>query len=166
MHTTKLIAIVWFGACSIASAQDVLLAGHVQRVILQPSGSENCPRPCPAVAPLQPNGSRTVCVYNGGGCETLEVKVDQVYRGEAGGGTRQFKSRIGEWGPKFPVTEQQIVVSEEAGLVSWSPVTERDGRLFIDPKRLRSIAGVPTSATGSGDLVALDDLLARIGARR
>ncbi|RFP15989.1 hypothetical protein D0T23_08815 [Duganella sp. BJB475] len=104
-------------------------------------------------------------MYNGGGCETLEVKADHVYRGEAGDGTRQFKSRIGEWGPRFPVTEELIVVSEEAGSVSWSPATERDGRIFIDPKRLRSIAGVPTSATGSADLVALDDVLARIGAR-
>jgi hypothetical protein len=75
----------------------------------------------------------------------MEVRVDHVYRGEAGGATRQFKSRIGEWGPGFPVTAKQIVVSEKGGKVSWSFALERNGRIFIDPKRLRSIGGVSTS---------------------
>lgn len=165
MTNFKLIATALFGACSIASAQDVLLTGHVQRVILQPSGTENCPRPCP-VATVRPNEMTRVCIWNGGGCETMEVKVDRVYRGEAGEQTRQFKSRIGEWGPRFPVTEAKIVVSEEAGNVFWSHATVREGKIFIDPKRLRSVGGVPTSVAGDGELVALDEVLARSGAGR
>lgn len=96
----------------------------------------------------------------------MEVKVDHVYRGEAGGQTRQFKSRIGEWGPRFPVTRQQIVVSEEAGNVVWSHATRRDGRIFIDPKRLRSVGGVPTSVAGDAELVALDEVLVRSNVAR
>ncbi|OEZ57735.1 hypothetical protein [Duganella sp. HH105] len=166
MSIVKLVMVALLGLCSLASAQDVLLVGHVQRVILQPSGTENCPPPCPVVAPVQANGLRTVCVYNGGGCQTMEVKPDHVYRGDAAGETLQFKSRIGEWGPSFPVTEQAIVVSQEGGSVSWSFATERDGKLFIDPKRLRSIGGVPTSIGGTTELVALDDVLARLGGGR
>ena len=161
-----LIATALFGACTLASAQEVVLTGHVRRVILQPSGTENCPPPCPAVDPVQANGMQTVCVSNMGGCQTLEVEVDKVYRGEAGERIRLFKSRIGEWGPSFPVTSKQIVVSESAGNVFWSLATVRDGRIFVDPKRLRSVSGVAISAAGDGDLVALDEVLARSGAGR
>jgi hypothetical protein len=166
MTNFKLIAAALFCACATASAQDVLLIGHVQQLILQPSGTEHCPPPCPATATIQAKGMQTVCVSNDGGCQTMEVKVDHVYRGEAGGPTRRFQSRIGEWGPSFPVTEKQIVVSEEAGRVYWSPATVRDGRIFIDPKRLRSVSGASTSTTGDGELVALDDVLAQTRATR
>jgi len=91
----------------------------------------------------------------------MEVKVDRVYRGTTTGPIRQFKSRIGEWGPSFPVTDKQIVVSEEAGLVSWSLVTLQDGKIHIDPTRLRSIGGVPTAPDGESGLVELDEVLAR-----
>lgn len=155
------IAAILLATGSMASAQDVLLSGHVQRVILQPSGSENCPPVCPATSTMHPDGSQTICVSNMGGCQTMEVKVDHVYRGETQGATRQFRSRIGEWGPSFPVTDKLIVVSEEQGNVFWSPATERDGQIFIDPQRLRRIAGVPTSTTGATELVSLSEVLAR-----
>lgn len=106
MNMIKFVAVALFGGCSIASAQDGLFAGHVQRVILQPSGTEDCPRPCPVEGTLRADGLRTVCISNSGGCQTMDVKVDQVYLGEAGDGTRRVQSRIGEWGPDFPVTEE------------------------------------------------------------
>jgi len=162
VNLIKFIAVALLGGCSIASAQDGLFAGHVQRVVLQPSGAENCPPPCPVEGTLQPNGLRTICVSNAGGCQTMDVKVDQVYLGEAGDETRRFESRIGEWGPSYPVTEKQIIVGVEAGRVSWSLATVKDGRIFIDPKRLRSIAGVPTATKNSEDLVALDEVLAKV----
>jgi hypothetical protein len=163
MRELLLIASVLLTTSSMASAQDLVLTGHVQRVILQPSGSENCPPACPATSTMHPNGSQAICVSNMGGCQTMEVKVDHVYRGVAQGETRQFKSRIGEWGPSFPVTDKLIVVSEEKGNVFWSPATERDGQIFIDPKRLRRIAGVPTSTKGDTELVSLREVLARSG---
>jgi hypothetical protein len=165
MNRSNLIAGALLAACSIASAQDVVLTGHVQRVILQPSGTENCPPPCPAIVTVNPDGTQTVCISNGGGCQTMEVEVDHVYRGEATERFRLFKTRIGEWGPSFPVTAKQIVVSEHAGNVFWSVATLRDGRIFVDPKRLRSVGGVPTAAGADDDLVALDDVLARSSVR-
>ena len=93
----------------------------------------------------------------------MEVAVDKVCRGEASGRVKLFKSRIGEWGPSFPLTNQQIVVSEHAENVFWSLATVRDGRIFVDPKRLRTVGGVPTLAGADGELVALDDVLARSG---
>ncbi len=166
MTKSLLVAAALLGACAIVSAQDVVLTGHVQRVILEPSGTENCPPPCSTGAPAQANGMQTVCVSNGGGCQTMEVAVDEVYRGDAGGRIRVFKSRIGEWGPSFAATSRQIVVSESAGNVFWSAATVRDGKIFVDPKRLRSVGGVAISAAGDGDLIALDEVLARSGARR
>lgn len=167
MTDFRLIAtVVALSACSIASAQDVLLTGHVQRVILHPSGAENCPPVCPAIATEHPDGKTTICVSNAGGCQTMEVNVDHVYLGKVDGGTRQFKSPVGEWGPSFPATGEHIVVSEEAGNVFWSPATERDGKVFIDPKRLRTIGGVPTSLKGDSQPVALDVVLARVSTGR
>jgi hypothetical protein len=146
-----------------SGAAEILLAGHVQRVILQPSGTPDCPPPCADFAPL-PDGSRVVCVTNQGGCQAMEMKVDQVYLGQAGA-THTFRSRIGEWGPSFPVTTQQIVVRQEGTSVWWSPATLREGRVYIDPKRLHTIGGVATAADGAdGELVALDEVLGRVNA--
>lgn len=96
----------------------------------------------------------------------MEVRVDHDYRGVSQGQIRQFRSRIGEWGPSFPVTDKQILVSEEAGRVSWSPVTAMDGKVYIDPRRVRSIDGVPTSQDGERELVPLDEVLAHSGLAR
>lgn len=83
----------------------------------------------------------------------MEVKIDHDYRGESQGLVRTFKSRIGEWGPSFPVTDKQILVSENAGRVSWSLTTTLDGKVFVD--------GAPTSQDGERKLVPLDEVLAR-----
>jgi len=152
-------------ASSIASAGDVLLAGHVQRVVLTPSDTGDCPPPC-GILPPAPDGAQRICVTNAGGCEAMEVKIDRVYLGQAGA-MHEFKSRIGEWGPRFPATTRQIVVLEEGGHVWLSVATERDGKVFIDPKRIRTIGGVPTAAKGKDDeLVALDEVLERVHAKR
>jgi hypothetical protein len=164
MRYASLITVALLGACSLASAEDLVLTGYVQRVILQPSGTENCPPPCPPVTTL-PDGKQRLCFSNGGGCQAMEVKVDKVYRGAAGGPIRQFKSRIGEWGPTFPVTDKQIVVSESGGNVFWSLATVRDGKIFVDPRRLRTHGGVPTQPVADGELVALDDVLAASASR-
>ena len=157
----RLLAALAFSISQMASAQDVLLLGEVQRVIVQPSGTAGCPPPCPPVT-LYPDGSKRICISNGGGCQTMDVKIERVYRGDAKGETRRFKSRIGEWGPTFPVNEKRIVVSEEAGVVTWSPAIEQDGKIFIDPGRPRRRGGISTSAADDdGGLVRLEDLLAR-----
>jgi hypothetical protein len=155
-------AALLLGICSIASAQDVLLAGHVQRVILQPVGTENCPKLCPAMSTKHADGTTTICISNAGDCETMDVKVDQVYAGQADA-VRQFKGRSGEFGRRFPVTDQQVIVSEQAGAVQLAVVTERDGKQFIDPKRLWKFNGLTASRAGDDAIVPLDEVLARLG---
>lgn len=147
-----------------AAAQDVLLTGHVQRVVLQPPGTENCPPACP-METRHPDGSMTVCVSNMGGCEAMEVKVDRVYAGQADG-LRTFKGRIGEFGPSFPVTSRRVVVSQEGSAVHVALVTDRDGKQFIDPKRLWKFGGLAASAPDDEALVDLDVVLARLGLQR
>jgi hypothetical protein len=165
MIRSGLTAALLLGACSLASAQDVLLAGHVQRVTLLPSGAENCPPVCPALATKHPDGTTTVCISNYGGCEAMDVKVDQVYAGQADP-VRQFKERIGEFGPRFTATSQQVIVSQEGDSVHVAVVTERDGKQLIDPKRLWQFGGLAASSPGDAPLVDLDVVLVRLGVRR
>lgn len=153
-------------ACSLAAAQDVLLTGHVRRVVLHPSGGPECPPVCPAPAARNPDGSNRVCISNDGGCQIMDVDIDHVYRGAASGMTRRFTSRIGEFGPSFPVTTRQLVVSERGGVVSWSEATERDGRIYVDPPHPRHAGGVLDAMDGNDEQVSLDDVLARWDARR
>jgi hypothetical protein len=91
----------------------------------------------------------------------MEVAVDHVYRGSVAGATRTFTARVGEWGLDLPAAGKPVVVSEEAGKVVWSPIVERDGKMFVDPKRLPGLGGVATAAKGDSALVALDEVLAR-----
>jgi hypothetical protein len=149
---------------SSAAAEHLLLSGHVQRVILQPPGVGDCPPRC--VRPRDiPEGHEWVCISNLGGCETMEIKVDKVFLGSADGPLHTFKKRIGEWGPRFSPVEGRVVVSQEfTDVITWSPATDQDGKTYIDPKRLHSIAGVPTSGlpANQGKLVAIEDLLERL----
>jgi hypothetical protein len=158
MKISLSVAIALFGTSAFASAEDIVVTAHVQRVVLLPSGVENCPPPCPVEAKVNPDGSRFVCVSNAGGCQTMEVKIDHVYRGPTGAITRQFSTRIGEFGATFPATNQQIVVSQEGDNVRWSYAIEQNGKIYIDPKQLRSVAGVATGAKGGDELVSLDEV--------
>lgn len=158
-HLTSLFFTLFLPcACVGTSARNVVLTGHVQKVTLLPFGVDDCPPPCPAHD--IPN---TVCISNAGGCQIMEVAVDKVLLGDAGP-VRMFKMRIGEWGPTFGVTTQPIVVSEDAGKVSWSEAVMRGGKIYIESKRLRHIGHVNARDLGpdSDGLVSLDAMLERV----
>jgi hypothetical protein len=161
MFKQIVLAAALCGVGNVASADDVLMTAYVQQVILQPRGSAQCPELCPEAAPGNPDAPKRVCVGNDGGCQIIDVKVQQVYRGQAAGPMRRFASRIGEWGPNYPLSSRLIAISEDRGNVYWSPITERDGRILIDPQRLRFIGGVQIAQAGDGPLLALDEALAR-----
>jgi hypothetical protein len=165
MMKSILIAAILLGACALARAEERMLLGHVQRLTLEPAGTGSCQRQCPALAAEHADGSRTVCVSPNAACETMEFKVDQALVGESGA-TRQFKTRGGEFGPFFQAVSVPVLVTEEAGSVHWAPVIEQEGKQFIDPKRLWKFRGVPASNPGDGELVELDEVLARLGVRR
>jgi hypothetical protein len=161
-HFRKFI-LVLLAMTTPASAQDVLLAGKAQRVVLQAYGTDGCPDPCEAREPPAA-GIQRVCIHNGGGCESLEVRVQQVFLGDAGATTRVFKQEIGEWGPRFTDWRRQVVVSQEGERISWSPAHLHDGKIYIESKQLRSIRNVNTRDAGpdENDLVALDAVLERV----
>ncbi|CUI06988.1 hypothetical protein [Massilia antarctica] len=163
MNHVRPLALALLVAVSQASAQDVLLAGKAQRVVLLAYGAEGCPDPCEARKP-QSDASQWVCISNGGGCESMEVKVEQVFWGDAGGTTRVVKQGIGEWGPRFTDWRGQVVVNQESGSISWSPAHVRAGKIYIESKKLRSVRNIKTSDLDpdDDDLVALDSLLKRV----
>src|SRR5450830_1381603 len=161
MYKQVALAAALCGIGGAASADVVLMTAYALQVILQPRGSEQCPELCPEQPAGNPDAPRRVCIANDGGCQTIEVKVQQVYRGQATGPVRRFASRIGEWGPDYPLSARLIVIGEDRGNVYWSPITERDGRIFIEPQRLRTIGGVRITQPGDGPLLALDEALAR-----
>jgi len=106
-------------ALTAPCAAEELLFGRVQKVIQQPSGADGCPEPCP----IEPVGSRTVCISNGGGCEAMELKVERDFLGRrAPGSVWSVSKRVGEWGTAFPVTVQPIVV-------------HHDGQVLVHPDR-------------------------------
>jgi hypothetical protein len=162
---SALLAALLLGASPLASAEARLLLGHVQRLTLEPSGTANCPPVCPAMVTEHADGSRTVCMSRNGACETMEFAVDQALVGESAV-TRQLKARSGEFGPFFQAASVPVLVIEEGGSVRWAPVLELDGRQFINPVRLWKFKGLPAASPGDGELVELDDVLARLGVRR
>ncbi|NHZ96708.1 hypothetical protein [Massilia sp. CCM 8734] len=162
MNHFKTCMLVLLAFTAQATAQDVLLAGKAQRVVLLAYGTEECPDPCVARAPQ--DGRQWICINNGGGCERMDVEVKQVFLGEAGGTRRVFKKGIGEWGPSFTDWRGEVVVSQEGDRISWSPAHMRGGKIYIESKKLRSIRNVKTSDLGPDpdDLVALDAVLDRV----
>lgn len=119
-------------SCAPAFAQQALVAGTIQKVSYEPRGSDECPEPCPAVTP-RADGLTTVCISNAGGCESVELKVEQDVTGQSPRGSlRRFgKKRIGEWGPVFPVTAKLIAVHQHDQSLSWTPAVLRDGRVYV-----------------------------------
>jgi hypothetical protein len=165
MMKSTLIAALLLGACPLASAGSQMLLGHVQRLTLEPSGTPNCPPTCPAMVTEHADGSRTVCMSRNGACETMDFKVDQVLVGESDA-IRQFKARSGEFGPFFQAARGPVLVIEEEGRVGWAAILDREGKQFIDPRRLWKFKGMPASRPGDAELVELDAVLARLGVQR
>ncbi|MCD2518595.1 hypothetical protein LQ564_20055 [Massilia sp. G4R7] len=120
-------------------AAEELLAGRVQKVIQQPSGADGCPPPCPVEPETLPDGSRRICVSNGGGCEAMELKVERDFLGRRQPGSAwSVSKRVGEWGSALPVTSQLIVVHDDGTRLRWTPAVMRDGQVLVHPDRFVS----------------------------
>lgn len=118
-----------------ASASDQLFAGTVQRQIVEPSGTSDCPPPCPANPKPDANGMTRVCVSNAGGCQIVELKVLHDYLGSSNEPIEKFSSRTGEWGKlNFPDSATPVLVHAVDGVAHWTELTTRDGVDLIDPR--------------------------------
>jgi hypothetical protein len=157
------LALVASAPCACGAAETPLvLTAHVQRVVLQPPGTADCPPSCSRPSSLPPN-TEWVCISNDGGCETLDVTVDQVLLGSVAGPQHVLQRRIGEWGPRFPCTSVQLAIVEDEGNISWSTITLRDKQRLIDPTRIRRLGRVDTATlpATADNLVSLEDLIDR-----
>lgn len=129
-----LLLLAAFAALS-AHASEQLFTGTVQRQIVEPSGTPDCPPPCPANPKPDANGMTRVCVSNAGGCQVVEVKVLHDYLGTSNETVQKFSSRTGEWGQlHFPDSATPVLVHAVDGVAHWMPLTTRDGVDLIDPK--------------------------------
>lgn len=127
--------------CASASAQQALVAGTIQKVSYQPRGADDCPDPCPRMEARLADGSTRICISNGGGCESIELKVERDFYGTSPRGSlRRFEKRIGEFGPTFPVTSRLIVIRQDGERLHWTPAVLRDGRVHVVPDSFNSLA--------------------------
>lgn len=120
-----------------AAAEEVLIAGRIQKIILEPNGSDACPKPCPAMATTLPDGSTRICLQLGGGtCESVELKVERDYLGgRPEGSTWTERHRAGEFGQTFSTYGGLIVVYQNGARPSWTPAMQRDGQILVHPER-------------------------------
>ena len=127
-------------ASAPASAQHALVAGSIQKVSYEPRGSDDCPEPCPPVAP-RADGLTAVCISNMGGCESIELKVERYAEGVSPRGSRRSfgAQRIGEWGPTFPVTSKLIAVHQDGKRLTWTPAVLRDGQVYVLPNSFKRL---------------------------
>ena len=117
-------------------AAEELLAGRVHKIIQQPSGADGCPAPCPVGPDTSPDGTHRICISNGGGCETMELKVDRDFLGRREPGSAwSIGKRVGEWGSAMPITSQLIVVYDDGKRLHWTPAVARDGQVLVHPER-------------------------------
>lgn len=118
-------------------AQDLLFTGQVQQLTHKPSGVGDCPPPCGWPKPPK-DGIEMVCISNQGGCQIAEVNVIHDYLANNSARSHTIRARTGEWGGDIlPVTAQTILVYSRPGSTRWAPIIERDGKQYVEPKKLQ-----------------------------
>ncbi len=134
-----LISAMGLTLATTSLAEEFLFVGQTQQLTLQPSGVGACPPPCgwPKAAK---DGIESVCISNAGGCQIATVKVIKDFLANGDAATRTFEARTGEWGGLLlPVTGQPLLVYRNNGGTWWAPVVERDGKQFVDQKKMHGV---------------------------
>lgn len=157
------------GAALPALAQESLLVGRVESVTLRPSGTEDCPKPCPALSTTDARGVTHVCISTSGGCQKTLFHTEQVLLGDERTGPRVFEQRTGEFGmPRFPVTSAPVLVYLDRDGAHPVALIDRNGSPHFLAKQLQwatiggvAIASLTPDANGE---IALDALTGRFPA--
>ncbi|WLI90360.1 hypothetical protein Q4S45_04340 [Massilia sp. R2A-15] len=167
MAKQRLLMLILAASCSLTQAEEILVVGTVERILLLPFGSEQCPPVCQMATPL-PDGGTRVCISNACGCEVTELKVDKVLAGGAKGATLQVKSHVGEWcRPTFPISSKPLLVQVKDGQPRWSRIEAHDGRDYFDAKPFSTIGAVAVgSLQDAQGKVRLDTLLEHLSQQR
>jgi hypothetical protein len=155
------IFVLLMARCVAAPAGELLVSGHVEKVVDCLNGSAGCPAACP---PDSTEGavSRRVCVSNACGTETADIRVDKVFAGSDAGKVLHIETPIGEsCKAVFAVSAQPVLVQLGAGQPRWSPIIDRDGKAYVKAAAFGSVGGIAVAAlpADADGLVALDQLL-------
>lgn len=150
-----------------ASATEQLFTGSVQKIVMRQHGVDGCP---PVCGPAAADGSIQVCVSNSAGCQSTEIKVQDVFIGDARPGSIiTVDSSVGEWSePVFYISPKPVLVLLHGDAHEWADIKTKRGKLYFKTARHLSIGGVPTRSlrTDADGMASLEELLARIRAAR
>lgn len=141
MNKSIFVFAALIGFNSLASAEELLISGRVESILLLRSGSEHCPD---LSSPHKnADGSQRVTISNDGGCQQATIRVSQTLLGKPQPQTITIATRIGEFGqPSLPLQASDILIDADAGAVHWSELEQKNGATFFASKPFKSIGGV------------------------
>lgn len=152
-----------------ASAAEQVFTGQIQKIVMRLHGVDGCRSICRPATANEP-GLEQVCFSNSAGCQSTEIKVEEVFIGDARPGSIvTVESTVGEWSePVFYVSPKPVLVHLNGGEHEWADIKMRGGKLYFKAARHLSIGGVPSRSlrADADGMVSLDQLLARIRTSR
>jgi hypothetical protein len=137
--------ILLFGATGAVAADELLVAGRVESIVLTPAGAPGCPD-------LNDMRGPRLTVSNDCGCQEARIKVEQTYVGDSPGATLSITSRLGEWcKPTLPVSAAAILVRTQGPETKWSPLEIKDGVQLFKPASFTYVGGYQMKAMPADD---------------
>ena len=141
-------------------AEELLIAGRVESVLLVARGAPSCIDPADVPAETK-NGVRAVLISNGCGCQESTIRVDQTFAGTPPGATLVLKTALGEWcRPSLTVSMHPALIQVKDGSVRSAPL-DGDGRFEAKPFTVILGVRASTLAVDAEGRASLDALLAR-----
>jgi len=141
-------------ASAAAAADELLVSGHVESILLLPSGSEHCPNL--SGSSKNADGAQRVVISNDGGCQQATIKVSHTLLGKPQPATIIIATRLGEWGrPSLPLQAGDILIHADAGTLRWSELAQKNGVAFFESKPFKTVGGVQIATLphdGDGDI--------------
>lgn len=143
-----------------ASADELLIVGPVESVLLVARGAPGCIDPAD-LPPEKKDGISRVIVSNSFSCQEGTIRVDRTFAGKPPGATLVLKTPLGEWcRPLLGVSMRAALIQVNDGGVRSAPLDD-DGR--FEAKPFTMLLGVPANslAVDANGRASLDALLAR-----
>ena len=145
MNKSAVLVAALIGMHTLAPADELLVSGRVESILLLPSGSSK-----------NADGSQQVSISNAGGCQQATIKVSHTLLGKPQPATIIIATRLGEWGrPSLPLQAGDILIHADAGTLRWSELAQKNGVAFFESKPFKTVGGVQIATLphdGDGDI--------------
>jgi|GEM_PF-6889899 len=145
MNKSAVLVAALIGMHTLAPADELLVSGRVESILLLPSGSSK-----------NADGSQQVSISNAGGCQQATIKVSHTLLGKPQPATITIATRLGEWGrPSLPLQAGDILIYADAGTLRWSELAQKNGVAFFESKPFKTVGGVQIATLphdGDGDI--------------